>query len=428
MVLCKSSREDDLYEDSVLFLGAVQSLQHGIAHYLLGCSEDRAPAILELHRAMELLFKRKLEILEIDWRKKELRSIKNLAGVLKGRGVQIHIGWSNLNDLRNNVEHQGYTPSKKDFESVVRGDAFPLLRNFLTSELKCDLEEILPIYCEVLKGGEVSWDLRARVLAMAAVEYLVTNDLVEAVRMAKRALEEAVRGLAQENRQALEGAAIERAGEDDQIQLLEKWRFGDVLEAFVRPVGDGEEDYVPYCGFILPEDVERIKESIIPRELGESPPRYVAYRFVTTACDWTFRFADAVELTPRLDLTEDIRVKWERSLDALKEEDHYLHAMVAKIDPKSIEVRGKTVWIRGYQIEDREELDKSIHKQAIIRAIGSRCRFQGDLEICFGNPFRSVLEPPFYEIELERLRARVQRLHAGEKGRAERRGDEWDEW
>jgi len=68
------------------------------------------------------------------------------------------------------------------------------------------------------------------------------------------------------------------------------------------------------------------------------------------------------------------------------------------------------------------------HKQAIMRAILSRSRFQGDLKICFGNPFDPILGPPFYERELEELRARAQRLQTGEKGLGERIEDEWDEW
>lgn len=422
-----------MYEDSVLFSEAVESLRHGIAHYLFGRSEDRVPAILQLHRAMELLFKLRLETLGIEWDRSW--RIPKLVRELQSNDVQIHIGYNRLNDLRNAVKHQGGTPSKKDFESLVRRYAFPLLGNFLTSELESDLEEVLPIdYCEVLKGGEVNWDLRSRVLAMAAVEYLgrdLERDRAEAVRIAKRALEEAVRGLASENQRALKAWKTERAGEGHDIPPVEEWRFGDVLEAFLWPVlGDGTEDnhWVPYSGFILDEDVDKIKKSIIPCEARESPPRYLAYRFVTTACDWTFRFADALQLTPRLDLTEDIRLKWPSLVDSLQGEEPYLQAMLAKIDPESIEMRGNTVWIRGYQTEDREELDKSDHKQAIMRAILSRCRFQGDLKICFGNPLDAILGPPSYERGLERLRARVQRLQTGEKGLGDRTEDEWDEW
>jgi len=428
-MLSKPSREDDLHEGSVFFLGAMESLRHGITHYLLDGPEDLAPAIMELHRAMELLFKRKLEILDIDCKRKKRESyVETLVKALEGNDVKVREGWRSLNRWRNQVKHMGDKPSEDIFETLVRRNAFPLLRDFLTSELECDLEDVLPSdYSQVLMGAEGKWDVRARVFAMAAVEYLI-RDLATAVRLAKRGLEEAVLGLAEENREALENAALERAEEGDYVPPFEKWRFGDVLEAFLWPVGDYPEDYVPYSGFILPDDVERIKESIIPRELRESPPRYVAYRFVTTACDWTFRFADAPQLTPDLDLTEDIRVKWPSLVDSLKGEEPYLQAMLAKIDPESIEVRGNTVWIRGYQTEDREELDKSDHKQAIMRAILSRCRFQRDLKICFGNPYLTILGPLSYERELEELRARVQRLQTGEKGLGDRTEDEWDEW
>ncbi len=404
-----------MHEHSILFSAALESLRHGIAHYLLGGSEDRGPAILELHRAMELVFKRKSEILEIDWTKRDLWPIPNLVGELKGRGVQIHIGWSNLNALRNDVKHRGYTPSCGDFQSLVRSDAFPLLRDFLTRELQCDLEDVLPTdYCEVLKG-EDKWDITARVFAMAAAEYLI-RDLAEAVRLAKRGLEEAVQGLAEENREALENAALERAKEGDYIPPFEKWRFGDLLEAFLWPVGDCPEDYVPYSGFILPDDVERIKESIIPRELRELPPRYVAYRFVTTACDWAFRFAAALQLTPRSDTTGEIRMRWERIVDALREETPDVYAMVRQIDPESIEVRGNTLWITAYETEQQEALNEMMHKhkQDIARAIHNR----GDipdhvvLDIRIGNPLDETVGPPFYMYMSDR--------HA--------QTDQWDEW
>jgi len=433
-MLSKPSREDDLHEGSVFFLGAMESLRHGITHYLLGGLEDLAPAILELHRAMELLFKAKLEILDIDCKRERGESyVGTLVKALEGNDVKVRRGWRSLNRWRNKAKHMGDKPSEDVFDTLVRRNAFPLLRDFLTRELQCDLEDVLPSdYSQVLKGEE-KWDVSARVFAMAAVEYLI-RDLAEAVRMAKRGLEEAVWGLAEENREALENAALERAEEGDYIPPLEKWRFGDVLEAFLGPLlGDGTEmdDWVPYSSFIFEEDVERIKESIIPRHFRESPPSYLAYRFVTTACDWIFRFADAPQLTLRVDLTEDIRVKWPSILHNLKEEQPYLQAMLAKIDPESIEVRGNTLWIRGYKTEEqREELEKSSHKQAILRAIQSRCGIRDDLKIHIGHPLYEVLGPPHYLWPgvMEELRARVRRLKTGEKGPRERMKDEWDEW
>lgn len=386
---------------------------------------------MHFHRAMELLFKLTLENRGTEWHKDW--KIPTLVSKLRKKKVQIRIGWELLNDWRNRVKHEGWEPSGKNFKFLMRDKVFPLLYDFLTSELQCQLEEILPVYHEVLSGERVNWDLRARILAMAAVEHL-NWDLAEAVRMAKRGLEEAVWGLAEENREALENAALERAEEGDYIPPFEKWRFGDVLEAFLGPLlGDGTEmdDWVPYSSFIFEEDVERIKESIIPRHFRESPPSYLAYRFVTTACDWIFRFADAPQLTLRVDLTEDIRVKWPSILHNLKEEQPYLQAMLAKIDPESIEVRGNTLWIRGYKTEEqRKELEKSIHKRAILRAIQSRCGIRDDLKIHIGHPLYEVLGPPHYLWPgvMEELRARVRRLKTGEKGPRERMKDEWDEW
>jgi len=420
-MLSKPSREDDLHEGSVFFLGAMESLRHGITHYLLGGLVDLAPAILELHRAMELLFKAKLEILDIDCK----GTIGTLVKALEGNDVKVRRGWRSLNRWRNKVKHMGDKPSEDIFETLVRRNVFPLLRDFLTSELECDLEDVLPSdYSQVLMGAEEKWDVRARVFAMAAVEYLI-RDLAEAVRMAKRGLEEAVWGLAEENREALEDAALERVQEGDYIPPLEQWGFGDVLEAFQHSVGDDPEDYVPYSGFILSEDVERIKESIIPRELRELPPRFYAYRFVTTACDWTFRFADALQLTPRPELTGEIRMRWERIVGVLRQQNPNLHAMVAHIDPESIEVRGSTLWIRGYETEQqREALTELIHKHKmdITRAIQNRGGIPDhiDLDIRVGHPLRQALGLPFYM--LEPYRRWVVR------GREPPRGDQWDEW
>jgi len=425
VILCKLGREGDLYEDSILFSEALKSLRRGIEQYLLaglGRSEDRGAAIMHFHRAMELLFKLGLETVGTEWDRRW--KIPDLVSKLKEEKVQVGIGWNRLSDWRNKVKHEGWEPSKKNFEYLVRDKVFPLLRDFLTIGLKCDLEEILPIHCEVLKGGHVNWDLRARILAMAAVEYL-NSDLAKAVRMAKRGLEEAVKGLAYENREVLEGASLERAEEGDYIPPLEQWGFGDVLEAFQHSVGNDPEDYVPYSGFILPEDIERIKESIIPRELRESPPRYAAYRFVSTACDWAFRFADALQLTPRPDTTDEIRMRWDRIMDALREETPDVYAMVAQIDPESIEVRGDTLWIRGYKTEQqREALNEMIHKhkQDITRAIQDRGDISDhvDLDIRVGNPLDEALGPPFYM--LERYRRRVV------TGGKPPLGDQWDEW
>jgi len=371
---------------------------------------------------MELLFKLGLENRGTEWHKDW--KIPMLVSKLRKKKVQIRIGWELLNDWRNRVKHEGWEPSGKNFKFLMRDKVFPLLYDFLTSELQCQLEEILPVYHEVLSGERVNWDLRARILAMAAVEYL-NRDLAEAVRMARRGLEEAVKGLAYENREALEDAALERVQEGDYIPPLEQWGFGDVLEAFQHSVGDDPEDYVPYSGFILSEDVERIKESIIPRELRESPPRFYAYRFVTTACDWTFRFADALQLTPRPELTGEIRMRWERIVGVLRQQNPNLHAMVAHIDPESIEVRGSTLWIRGYETEQqREALTELIHKHKldITRAIQNRGGIPDhiDLDIRVGHPLRQALGLPFYM--LEPYRRWVVR------GREPPRGDQWDEW
>lgn len=260
-----------------------------VDHYLADEEDDRGTAIREVCRAMELLFKEKTRLLGEEYERKNFRELVEL---LSKRRIPVSKKKCHeLRDARNEAEHEGRVSNSEEFQRLMDGCAFPLLWDFMMNKLGYPLKEFLPPYYRRVVCGDRESDIRCRGLASGAMRNLV-KELALAVRMAKKALEGAVRGLANENKEALEAAARERAGESHHIPPIEEWRFGDVLEAFVWPAGDGLEDYVPYCGFILEEDVERIKESIIPSSLRGSPPFEKACRFVGIACYWTFRFCD----------------------------------------------------------------------------------------------------------------------------------------
>lgn|GEM_PF-5129351 len=285
----RNIREVILVESSDFLIGAVESLMRAVDHYLGEAEDDRGTAIREVCRAMELLFKEKLRLFGEEY---EGKNFGELWELLRAHGISV--SWEKYDGIRqarNKVEHKGWVPNSEDFQRLMDDSAFPLLWDFMANKLGYPLKEFLPPYYRRVVCGDREWSIRCSGLTLGAMRNLVKEPAL-AVKMAKKALEDAVRGLAYENKEALEAAARERAGEGHHIPPIEEWRFGDVLEAFVWPVGDGLEDYVPYCGFILEKDVERIKESIIPPSLRGSPPFEKACRFVGIACYWVFRFAD----------------------------------------------------------------------------------------------------------------------------------------
>lgn len=274
-------------ESSHLLLGAVDSLMSAVDHYLADEKDDRGTAIREVCRAMELLFKEKLRLLGEEYEGKNSKELVELLSKCR-----ISVSEKRCRELRlarNKAEHEGHVPNSEEFQRLMDDCAFPLLWNFMTNKLGYPLEEFLPLDYQRVVCGDRKWDIRCRSLALGAMRNLGKKPALS-VKWAKKALEDAVRALAYENQEALEAAARERVGEGHHIPPIEKWRFGDVLKAFVWPVGDDTEDYVPYCGFILEEDVERIRESIIPSSERESPSIEKACRFVVTACYWVFRF------------------------------------------------------------------------------------------------------------------------------------------
>ena len=303
-----------LVESSHLLTGAVESLMGAVDHYLADEEDDCGTAIREVCRATELLFKEKLRLLGEEY---ERKNFKQLVKLLSKQRIPVSKKkCDELRNARNEAEHEGRVPNSEEFQRLMDDCAFPLLWDFMTNKLGYPLKEFLPPYYRRVVCGDREWNIRCRGLALGAMRNLVKEPAL-AVRMGKKALEGAVRGLAYGNKEMLEAAARERAGEGHHIPPIGEWHFGDVLEAFVWPVGDGLEDYVPYCGFILEKDVERIKESIIPPSLRGSPPFEKACRFVGIACYWVFRFADPSRkvLGPPFYVTELERLRTGRGGD-----------------------------------------------------------------------------------------------------------------
>lgn len=288
----KNFREVTLVESFDLLMGAVESLMRAVDHYLGDEEDDRGTAIREVWRATELLFREKLRLEKGEEYARERYTYEDLFELLRAHGISVSRKKCNrIRIARNKVEHKGWVPNSEEFQRLMDDCAFPLVWDFMTNKLGYPLKEFLPTYYRRVVSGDREWDIRCRGLALGAMRNLVKEPAL-AVKMAKKALEDAVRGLARENKEVLEAAARERAEEGHHIPPIEEWRFGDVLEAFAWSVGDDPKYHVPYSGFILGDDVERIKETIIPASLRGSPPFEKACRFVGIAYYWVFRFSD----------------------------------------------------------------------------------------------------------------------------------------
>jgi hypothetical protein len=140
-----------------LFENAVDSLRHGMEHYLEGKdSDDYKYAIIHIHHAIELLLKERLyldhPILIYKNINENITDASNTVGVREAftrhDNLNIIIPENqqrivfSLQQRRNVIEHHVYRPEESDFYVVGKGLKF--VRYFITEQLELDFEDILP--------------------------------------------------------------------------------------------------------------------------------------------------------------------------------------------------------------------------------------------------------------------------------------------
>ncbi|MCC2631848.1 MAG: hypothetical protein K0S20_547 [Patescibacteria group bacterium] len=121
---------------------ALESLDHGLDHYIVGNEKDRKFCILHIDQAVELLLKEKIASQGKDLYKTDgqtlnfhesLKSLKDIPIPESTRLQEMH-------DVRNTIQHRGYTPDEISTGFYVE-IAYSFIKRFLKDEFDITIED-----------------------------------------------------------------------------------------------------------------------------------------------------------------------------------------------------------------------------------------------------------------------------------------------
>ncbi len=141
-------------KQSPMLKHSIESFQHGLEHYLEGSERSRKFAVLHIDQAVELMLKEKVvqtgkSIYKSDGNTLSLhetfKSLKDFKLPERPRLEELH-------DLRNTVQHKGYTPDIESTQFYIE-TAYSFIKRFLDEELSIKCDSILPINYIALMDG-----------------------------------------------------------------------------------------------------------------------------------------------------------------------------------------------------------------------------------------------------------------------------------
>ena len=138
---------------------ALESLEHGLEHYLDGTERSRKFALLHIDHAIELMVKEKCVMLGKSIFKGDGTSLSlhEAFHSIKKEGVAMpeQPRLEDLHDLRNTIQHKGLVPDVLTAQFHIE-TAYGFAKRFLGAELDVPLSDVLPARYRVLMEGAMS--------------------------------------------------------------------------------------------------------------------------------------------------------------------------------------------------------------------------------------------------------------------------------
>lgn len=199
---------------------AIESLQHGVEHYLEGSPKSRKFAFLHMDHSVELVLKEKIvscgkTIFKTDGTTlnfhESFRSLEreNVAISERPRLEELH-------DLRNTIQHRGLTPDEALTEFYVK-EAYSFLDRFLSAELGVRIQELLPPrIVQIMTGRPLISTTESVNDLFVEAERRLTSNPIQSLISSYTAMEIAVSGYAD----TLRGDS--RSGLSELIQMLQE--------------------------------------------------------------------------------------------------------------------------------------------------------------------------------------------------------------
>lgn len=126
---------------------AMESLQHGIEHYLEGSPTSRKFAFMHIDHAIELVLKEKIILCgrSIFKNNNATLNLHECFKSLERENIKLHEHprLEELHDIRNTIQHRGLIPDENLTEFYVK-EAYNFLKDFLGKHIGIELAKLLP--------------------------------------------------------------------------------------------------------------------------------------------------------------------------------------------------------------------------------------------------------------------------------------------
>ncbi len=152
---------------SPILKSAIESFIHGLEHFISGSPEDRRFAILHIDQAVELMSKEKLVAIGKSIYKSngETLNLHEVITSLEREKVKIpeKPRLEELHDIRNMVQHKGFTPDEKLTDYYVK-ISYQFIEGFLKEEMNEDIILYIPHRIKIFFEKEILTPLEEQIM------------------------------------------------------------------------------------------------------------------------------------------------------------------------------------------------------------------------------------------------------------------------